>query len=320
MEFDLSKLKVTSSPHIRSSETTTQIMLDVIIALMPAFAVSIYRFGLYAAALVIVSVGFCVLFEHFYCKLMKKASTVKDLSAVVTGILIAFCCPNTTPLWTVILGDAFAILIVKQLFGGIGKNFMNPALTARAFLLASYPVLMTKFYADGVSGATPLNALKNGILPEATVSDMALGMTEGCIGEISALALILGGLYLLYRRVISWRIPVCYIGIVALVTLIFPKGDIPGFTYMLESILSGGLLLGAIFMATDYTTSPVTPLGQIIFGLGCGLLNVFIRYFGSYPEGTSYAILIMNTLVFLIEKITVPKKFGAPKKVKEEKK
>lgn len=324
---DLSKLKVSSSPHIRSSESTPRIMLDVIIALMPALAVATYVFGPRALIVTAVSVISCVVSEHVYCKIMKKPSSVGDLSAIVTGVLLAYCLPVSIPLWIVILGGAFAIVIVKQLYGGIGKNFMNPALASRAFLMASFPSLMTTWVKTGAklplftsvdanTSATPLNALKAGTIPDVSLSDAALGMIGGCLGEISAVALLAGALYLLYRKVISLHTPLAYIGTVAVLTFIFPKGGIPNYQYMLYSLLSGGLILGALFMATDYTTSPVTRKGQIIYGVGAGLLTVFIRYFGSYPEGVTYAILIMNALVFLIEKITLPKKFGAPDKKK----
>ncbi len=325
---DLSKLKVSSSPHIRSSETASRIMLDVIIALMPALAVATYVFGPRALIVTAVSVISCVVSEHVYCKIMRKPSPIGDLSAVVTGVLLAYCLPVSIPLWIVILGGVFAIVIVKQLYGGIGKNFMNPALASRAFLMASFPSFMTFWVevrsklplftsvTDAVTSATPLDALKAGTLPSATISDMALGMTGGCLGETSALALLAGALYLLYRKVISLHTPLAYIATVAILTFIFPKGGTPNLEYMLYSLLSGGLILGALFMATDYTTSPVTRKGQIIYGAGAGLLTVFIRYFGSYPEGVTYAILIMNALVFLIEKISIPKKFGAPDKKK----
>ncbi|MBR4954606.1 MAG: RnfABCDGE type electron transport complex subunit D [Clostridia bacterium] len=327
---DLSKLKVSSSPHIRTAEGITHIMLDVIIALMPALIVSVYVFGLRALFLVAVSVASCVVFEYLYCKLLKKPNPIKDLSACVTGILLAFCLPVSAQWWMVVVGALFAIVIVKQLYGGIGKNFMNPALAGRAFLLASWPAAMTLWTAaradlplikavpDAVSAATPLANLSQGIAPEASIADMALGMIGGSMGEVSALALLAGGIYLVYRKVITVRIPLTYIGTVAAITFLFPKGDLGHLDSMLFSLLSGGLMLGAIFMATDYTTSPITKRGQIIYGVGCGLLTVFIRYFSAYPEGTSYAILIMNALVFLIEKISMPKKFGAPPKQKKE--
>ncbi|MBQ7624345.1 MAG: RnfABCDGE type electron transport complex subunit D [Clostridia bacterium] len=327
---DLSQLKVSSSPHIRSAESTSQIMIDVIISLMPALAVATYVFGARCIVLTVISVVSCKIFEHLYCKLMHKPSTIGDYSSAVTGVLLAFCLPVSVPLWMPVLGAAFAIIIVKELYGGIVKNFMNSAMTSRAFLMASFPALMTVWVkvrtklpvflnvTDAVTSATPLDSLKQGVFPPESLSDMALGMTSGCIGEISALALIAGGLYLIYRRVVTLHIPLSFIGTVALISFIFPKG-MSAFNaeYMLYSITSGGLMLGAVFMATDYTTSPVTPKGQIIYGAGAGLITVFIRYFGSYPEGVTYGILIMNALVFLIEKITVPKKFGASKNSKE---
>ena len=325
--YDLSQVKVSNSPHIRSEDSTRQIMLDVIIGLIPALALAIFVFGARALVVTAVSVIGCVFFEWLYNKLLKKPCTIGNLSAVVTGILLAYTLPVTAPLWMVLIGDLFAIVIVKSLFGGIGKNFMNPALGGRAFLMASYPVFMTTWCkvrtslplfgtpADVVTGATPLSFMKEGKLPDVSMADAALGMVGGCIGEVSALALLVGGIWLLYRRVISLRIPVCFIGTVAVLTLIFPQAG-SGFEWMAYQLLSGGLMLGAIFMATDYASSPVTPKGQIIYGIGCGVLTVLIRYFGSYPEGVSYAILIMNCCVFLIEKISQPVKFGYVKPVK----
>ncbi len=327
------KLSVSSSPHIRSAEDTRSIMLDVIIALMPALAVAIYMFGLRALTLTCVSVAACVFFEWGYRKLMKKTSSIGDLSAVVTGILLAYCTPVSSPYWMIIIGAAFAIIIVKQLYGGIGKNFVNPALAARAFLF-SWPVLMSTWVAplaynsifdlstaDVVTAATPLASLHTGAIPQdITLLQAFMGQIGGSMGEISALALILGGLYLVVRKVISLRIPVGFIGSVAIITFIFPKGGNDNLSWMLWNLCSGGIMLGAFFMATDYSTSPVTKKGQWIFGVGCGLLTVFIRYFGSYPEGVSYAILIMNVCVWLIDKYTMPKRFGLTKeKIKEDK-
>ena len=325
--YDLSQVKVSNSPHIRSEDSTRQIMLDVIIALIPALALGIFVFGVRALVVTCVSVIGSVGFEWLYNKLLKKPCTIGNLSAVVTGILLAYTLPVTAPLWMVLIGDLFAIVIVKSLFGGIGKNFMNPALGGRAFLMASYPVFMTTWCkvhtslplfgtADVVSSPTPLSFMKEGKLPDVSLGDAALGMIGGCLGEISALALLAGGIWLVYRRVITLRIPLCFIGTVAVLTLVFPKGDAGAFTWMAYQLLSGGLMLGAIFMATDYASSPVTPKGQIIYGIGCGALTVLIRYFGSYPEGVSYAILIMNCCVFLIEKISQPVKFGYVKPVK----
>ena len=325
--YDLSQVKISNSPHIRSEDNTRQIMLDVIIALIPALALGVFVFGARALVVTAVSVIGSVFFEWLYNKLLKKPCTIGNCSAIVTGMLLAYTLPVTAPLWMVLIGDLFAIVIVKALFGGIGKNFMNPALGGRAFLMASYPVFMTTWAkvrtslplfgtpADVVTGATPLSFMKEGNLPDVSLADAALGMVGGCLGEVSALALLAGGVWLVYRRVISLRIPVCFIGTVAVLTLIFPKGG-SGFEWMAYQLLTGGLMLGAIFMATDYASSPVTPKGQIIYGIGCGVLTVLIRYFGSYPEGVSYAILIMNCCVFLIEKISQPVKFGYVKPVK----
>ena len=325
--YDLSQVKVSNSPHIRSEDSTRQIMLDVIIALIPALALAVFVFGARALVVTAVSVAGSVVFEWLYNKLLKKPCTIGNCSAIVTGMLLAYTLPVTAPLWMVLIGDLFAIVIVKALFGGLGKNFMNPALGGRAFLMASYPVFMTTWCKvhttlplfatpDITSSATPLSFLKEGKLPDVSLADAALGMVGGCIGEVSALALLVGGAWLVYRRVISLRIPVAFIGTVAVLTLIFPKGDAGAFNWMAYELLTGGLMLGAIFMATDYASSPVTPKGQIIYGIGCGVLTVLIRYFGSYPEGVSYAILIMNCCVFLIEKISQPVKFGYVKPVK----
>lgn len=314
-------LTVSSSPHIRDPEDTRSVMLDVIIALIPALAMGVYVFGLRALAMTVVSVAFSVFFEWGYRKLMKKDCTIGDLSAVITGMLIAFCIPANAPYWLPIIGDFFAIVVVKQLYGGIGKNFVNPALAARAFLF-SWPVLMNTWMApfsydsifnlaaDAVTGATPMSSLHSGVLPDVTLMKMFLGYIGGSMGEVSAVALICGGLYLVLRRVISLRIPLSYLLTVAVITFIFPQGGNGRLEWMLYNLLGGGLMLGAIFMATDYVTSPITKKGQVIYGIGCGLLTVFIRYFGSYPEGVSYAILIMNVCVWLIDKYTLPRRFG----------
>ena len=326
--YDLSQLKVSNSPHIRSEDSPRQIMLDVIIGLIPALLLAIFVFGPRALVTVCISVIGCVFFEWLYNRLLKKPQSIGNLSAVVTGMLLAYTLPVTAPWWMILIGDFFAIVFVKSLFGGIGKNFMTPALGGRAFLMASYPVLMTTWAkarttlplfgsSDIVTSATALSSLKAGAVPtDLSMLDALLGMEGGCLGEVSAAALIVGGLWLLYRRVISLRIPVSFIGTVALLTLIFHKGDAGAVQWMVWQLLSGGLMLGAIFMATDYASSPVTPKGQIIYGIGCGVLTVMIRYFGSYPEGVSYAILIMNCCVFLIEKISQPVKFGYVKPVK----
>lgn len=327
------KLIASSSPHIRSNENTRSLMLDVIIAMLPALAVAVWKFGFRALVGTLVSVAGCMFFEWGYRAMMHKDNTVPDLSAVVTGMLIAFVCPVQLPIWTMLIGDFFAIIVVKQLFGGIGKNFLNPALAARAFLLASYSVLMTSWIdpntspvkaaifgtnVDVVTSSTPMAFLHANDLAGLKetgidVVDMLVGNIGGSMGEISAVALLLGGAYLLLRKVISWQIPVSYIGTVALLTFLFPRGNSP-MEWMLYNIFGGGLMLGAFFMATDYVSSPVTKKGQLIFGLGCGLITVFIRYFGSYPEGVCYSILVMNCCVWLIDKISKPVMYGAKKK------
>ena len=323
--YDLSKVVVTSSPHIKADDDTRSLMLDVLIALLPALCVAVYTFGPRALVLTVISMVACAVFETIYNKIVKHPNTVGDLSCFVTGMLIAFNVPVAASWWMVVFGALFAIIIVKMLFGGLGKNFMNPALGARAFMMASWAGMMTTWtqphaslplfgtvtVTDAISTATPLASMKDGVLPEGTqLIDMFLGQTGGVIGETSAIALIIGGLYLLWRKVITINIPAAYILTVAVITFLFPMGDVSRVQWMLSQVLSGGLMLGAIFMATDYVTSPVTPKGQIIFGVGCGLLTVFIRYFGGLPEGVSYSILIMNTLVWAIDKATHPRKFG----------
>ena len=329
------KLIATSNPHIRSSETTRSIMLDVIIAMVPALVWSVFCFGLKALTLTMVSVLGCVFWEWLYRKLMKKPQSVGDLSAVVTGMLLAFVCPVTTPYWMVIIGGFFSIIVVKQLFGGIGKNFVNPALAGRAFLLGSYAGTMTFWVdpaqnkaplmgstVDVITHATPLSYMKNGDmagLKEAySLADVFLGKIGGSLGEISALLLLVGGAYLIWRKVINWQTPVAYIATVAVLTFLFPKGSASGLEWMLYSIFGGGLFLGAFFMATDYATSPVTKKGQLIFGIGCGLFTVLIRYFGSYNEGVCYSIMVMNLFVPLIDKYTKPVRFGVVKSDKKE--
>ena len=321
------KLIATSNPHIRGSETTRSIMLDVIIAMCPALIWAIIYFGVEALLPTAVSVIGCVVFEGLYRKLMHKPQSIDDLSAVVTGMLLAFVCPATTPLWMILIGDFFAIIVVKQLFGGIGKNFVNPALAGRAFLFFSWTATMTSWAvpkalggvsvaADAVTMATPLSLLKEGSDIAAQgydYLDMFLGFMPGSIGEISALALLIGGAYLLIRKVINWRIPVAFIGTVAVLTFIFPRNGYANLDWMLYNLLSGGLLLGAFFMATDYSSSPVTLNGQLLFGFGCGALTVLIRYFGGFPEGVSFAILIMNLCAWAIDKGTRGRQFGVTK-------
>ncbi len=315
-----SLLSVASSPHVSSPDTTRKLMLDVIVALIPALGVATYFFGPRVITLTLATILFCVLFEHFYCKLMKKVSSIGDLSAVVTGMLLACCLPVKAPYWVAAIGAFFAIVIVKQLFGGLGKNFMNPALAARCFLF-SFPTIMTTWAAagewpavfgvDSVTSATPLASMHNGVLPAESALQLLIGQCGGSMGEVSAIMLILGGLYLVFRRVITLRIPLFYIGTVAVLTFLFPQGN-DSLQWMLASLLSGGLMIGAFFMATDYVTSPVTKRGQALYAIGCGLLTVFIRYFGSYPEGVSYSIVIMNCFVWLLDKAGAPHRFGTP--------
>ena len=307
------KLTVASSPHIRGNFRTNRIMLDVVLSLMPAFAVGVWRFGPRALAVTLVSVLCAVAFEWLYSVVTKTRNTIVDGSAAVTGLLLALTLPHTVPWWQVIVGNFFAIVVVKALCGGLGQNIFNPALAARALLMLIYPVGLTRYVGiDGVTAATPLHHMVMPALPEESILDMFLGSCPGSIGEISALALLIGGAYLVYRKVISIRIPAGYLGTVALVTLIFSKTGAP-VAWMLYSLFSGGVMLGAIFMATDYATSPATPMGQIVFGIGCGILTVIFRYFGLFPEGVTYAILIMNALVWFIDRHTAPRRFGVRK-------
>ena len=311
----MDKFIVSGTPHVRSKDSIQGIMRDVLIGLTPAALMGIYVFGLNALVIMVLSIASAMFFEYLYQKLMKKPITVTDLSAAVTGLLLAMNMPASAPYWMPIVGSAFAIIIAKQLFGGLGQNFINPALAARAFLLASYPTAMTTWPAptrvDAVTVATPLALLKAGEITTATSGDMMnalVGTVGGCIGETSAIALIIGGVYLIVRHVISWRIPVVYIATVFILTALIGRNGVRIPQY---EIFVGGLMLGAFFMATDYASSPVTPLGQIIMALGCGLLTTLIRIFGGYPEGVSYSILIMNLCVPLIDRFTEPKIFGA---------
>lgn len=303
---------VSSSPHIRDNSSVQTIMRDVIIALLPATAAGIYFFGMPAVLVILTAVISCVASEWVWCKVTKGPNTTKDLSAVVTGILLAFNVPPSLPVWMVVVGSVFTMIIVKALFGGIGQNIVNPALAGRAFLLASYPVAMTTWTTPGVdaaSSATPLAILKGveaGGAQLPSLGQAFIGQVGGCIGETSALALLIGFAYLLYRRVITWHIPVVYIGTVLVLGMISGRSALGG----VFEIMAGGLMLGAIFMATDYTTSPMTKKGQIIFALGCGILTMVIRQFGGYPEGVSYSILIMNLVVPLIDKFVKQRVFG----------
>lgn len=328
------RFSVGSSPHIAAPVSTPNLMLDVLIALLPAWVVAIYFFGFRALTLTAVTVAATVGSEYLYRRLTHQHQTIGDLSAAVTGVLLAMCLPVETPYLIAILGGAFAIVVVKQLFGGLGKNFMNPALAGRVFLF-SFPAVMGKYIAPGrafwapifgqdveaVSAATPMSYLHAGTLPEGvTLRQLLVGQQAGCLGEVASLMLILGGAYLVLRKVISPRIPLCYLGTVAVLTFLFPLGGIGRLDWMLYNLFSGGLMLGSIFMATDYVTSPVTPTGRTVYAVGCGALTVFLRYFGVYPEGVSFAILVMNTLVWSLDKAFPPHRFGTPWFKKKEKK
>lgn len=307
-----------SSPHLKSGESTSRIMRDVVIALLPGMAASIYFFGIRALVVTLVTVLSCLISEYAANRIMKKPSSISDYSAVVTGMLLAFNLPPSIPLWVAAIGGIFAIVIVKQLFGGLGHNFMNPALAARAFLMASWPVAMTAWTApgaDAISSATPLALIKKGT--EATgaqpsIMDLFIGNVGGCIGETSALALLIGAAYLVYRKVITLETPIAFIAALAVTTWIF-GGDSVFSGNFIYHIFAGGLILGAFFMATDYTTSPVTFKGRVIMGIGCGLLTAIIRLYGGYPEGVSYSILLMNLAVPLIDRYTIPVSFGGEK-------
>ncbi len=306
------KLYVSYAPHIRSKENVSETMLDVLIALIPALAAGVYFFGVRALFTVLVSVAGSVAFESLWNLLLKKKNTVGDMSAAVTGVLLAFCLPPSIPLWIVVIGSFFAIVIVKGFFGGLGQNIVNPALAARAFLLACWPVDMTNytlpftnlFSGEVVSSATPL---VSEIKP--SYFELFIGKIPGCIGEVSAVCLIIGGIYLLVKRRIDFVIPVCYIAGVGIFGALFGDG-------FLFSVLSGGVILAGIFMATDYVTSPVTAKGQAIYAIFAAIVTAVIRKFGGYPEGVTYAILMANILTPLIDKFAVPKKFGYVKKVK----
>ena len=307
------KLTVASSPHIRGNFATRRIMADVLIALTPALAVGVARFGLNALILTLVCMASAVAAEWLYSVCTRTRNTTVDGSALVTGMLLAMTLPHTCPLWLGAAGSVFAIVFVKCLCGGLGQNIFNPALAARAAMMVVWPVGLTRYMdIDGVTAATPLHHMVMPALPEESVMEMFLGLCPGSIGEISALALLAGGAYLVYRKVISLRIPAAYLGTVAVLTLVFSKTGAP-VDWMLYSLLSGGVMLGAIFMATDYATSPATPMGQIVYGIGCGALTVFFRYFGLFPEGVTYAILLMNAFVWFIDRLTPIRRFGTVK-------
>ena len=317
-------LTVSAAPHIRGTDNTRRLMLDVLIALAPALIAAVYFYGERALVLTVISVAACVVCEALICLVMRRPVSVGDLSAVVTGVLLAFSVPHSCPYWALVAGDAFAIIVVKGLVGGLGQNVFNPALAGRAFMMLLWPSTITRYgytyvapfefgTADIVASSTPLQTMARSTLPDVSIFDMFLGNgVLGCIGEVCNLALLIGLAWLLYRKVISWRIPVAYLGAVAVLTLVFSKGD-DALAWMLYSVLGGGVMLGAIFMATDYATSPTLPVAQLVYGIGCGVLTVVIRYFGIFPEGVTYAILIMNACAWAFDKAFPIRRFGVVK-------
>ena len=321
-------LSVSASPHVRSAESTRTIMFDVIVALLPAFIWGVLVFGTRSLLIGIISVISAVVFEALFQFVMGRKQTVGDLSAIVTGLLLAMNLSSAVPYWIPVIGSFFAIVVVKGLFGGIGKNIVNPALAARIFLFA-WPSEMNVFVAAGdragmasrtadmVASATPLTQIKTGLAPDYSIFDLVIGNVGGCIGEVSALFLIIGGIYLLVRRVITWHTPVAYIATVAAIAALFPRGGVDVGTSVLTEVFSGGVILCAIFMATDYATTPIFGAGKLIFGVGCGLITMLIRHFGSYSEGASFSIVIMNLLVWYIDRLTMPKHFGGKANVKK---
>jgi len=342
MKIENKRFFVSSSPHIHTDDDTRSIMFDVIIALVFPLIMAVYFFGWRALVLTLISIVSAVFFEWGFCRVTKKKNTTGDLSAVVTGFLIALCLPVSVPLWMPVLGSFFAIVVVKMLYGGLGKNFLNPALSAQAFMF-SWPALISLWTKpnlgeaslsafghitrdtlapDVIASVTPLAKMKLGYLPVTAMGDVdvisrlrdvAMGNVAGSIGEVSAVVIVAAAIYLLIRRVITAHIPVAYVLTVAVLTFLFPLGGNQGFYWSLFSILSGGLLFGAVFMATDYTTSPTTPRGRIVYGIGCGVLTVIFRYFGAFNEGVTFAILIMNLMTFFIERIFRPRRFGMKK-------
>ncbi|HJB07829.1 MAG TPA: RnfABCDGE type electron transport complex subunit D [Candidatus Enterocloster faecavium] len=303
-------LHVSSSPHVRCKDTTQNLMLDVVIAMLPAAAFGVYRFGVYALVVILATVAACVASEYIWQKLMHKPITVGDCSAVVTGMILALNMPPEIPVWIPMLGGVFAIIVVKQLYGGLGQNFMNPALAARCFLLISFAGLMNDFSSasigfDSLTGATPLASMRAGT--GADLSALFLGLIPGTIGEVSTLALLIGGVYMMAKKVISPKIPLVYIGTFAVFVFLFGGFDI---SYTLNQVCAGGLVFGAFFMATDYVTSPITPNGQVVYGVILGLITGVFRLWGASPEGVSYAIILSNLFVPMIERFTLPKAFG----------
>ncbi len=343
MKINKARLLMSASPHIKSEETTRSIMTDVVVALIFPLIMSVYFFGWRALTLTAVSVASSIAFEWGYRRLTGKEQTVKDLSAVVTGMLIAMCLPVSAPLWIPVIGSFFAIVIVKQMYGGLGKNFLNPALAARAFLL-SWPSFVSLWIRpnlgpdsvsafanisraslspDVIASVTPLAKMKLGYLPGVAMGnadvitslrDIVVGNVAGCLGEVSAVVIIAAAIYLLIRRVITVHIPLAYVGTVAVITFLFPRGGNAAWQWMLYSVFSGGLIFGAVFMATDYATSPVTAKGRVLYGIGCGLLTVLFRYYGAHSGGVTYAILIMNCCACFADRIIRPRRFGVPSK------
>lgn len=306
---------VSSSPHVRSKDTTERIMLYVIIALLPTTLFGIYNFGYRALILILVTIASCVASEWIFNKIVHKKQTINDLSAVVTGLLLALNLPATLPWWEAVLGGVFAIVVVKCMFGGLGQNFMNPALGARCFLLIAFAANMTNFTIDSYTGATPLAAMRNG--DPVNTMDMLIGRTAGTIGETSAIAILIGAIFLILMGVIDLRIPASYI-ITFIVFMLLFSGHGADWTYITAQLCGGGLMLGAFFMATDYVTSPITPMGQIIFGICCGIFTGLFRCFGANAEGVSFAIILSNILVPMIEKYTVSRAFGMVKEAKKQ--
>ena len=306
---------VSSSPHVRSKDTTERIMLYVIIALLPTTLFGIYNFGYRALILILVTIASCVASEWIFNKIVHKKQTINDLSAVVTGLLLALNLPATLPWWEAVLGGVFAIVVVKCMFGGLGQNFMNPALGARCFLLIAFAANMTNFTIDSYTGATPLAAMRDG--DPVNTMDMLIGRTAGTIGETSAIAILIGAIFLILMGVIDLRIPASYI-ITFIVFMLLFSGHGADWTYITAQLCGGGLMLGAFFMATDYVTSPITPMGQIIFGICCGIFTGLFRCFGANAEGVSFAIILSNILVPMIEKYTVPRAFGMVKEAKKQ--
>lgn len=306
---------VSSSPHVRANDTTSRIMLYVIIALLPTSIAGVINFGFRALALIAVTILSCVIAEFIFDKIVHKNNTVQDLSAVVTGLLLALNLPVTLPFWEAALGGVFAIIIVKCLFGGLGQNFMNPALGARCFLLIAFAADMTNFVTDTYTGATPLAAMRNG--EAVNTMDMLIGRTAGTIGETSAIAILIGAIFMILMGVIDLRIPASYI-VTFIVFIVLFGGQGFDINYITAQLCGGGLMLGAFFMATDYVTSPITPKGQIIFGICCGVLTGLFRMFGANAEGVSFAIILSNLLVPIIEKFTIPRAFGQVKEAKKQ--